>query len=474
MVLNSGIPLYTIGHNHSIINEKRPTVKYKFLARSGKKTKSTFLLLFQRLWITLEFFNRNGLANHAAGGAYGFLLSAAPALLIISFFVNHAMAAYPELVSDLFRSAGFLSDLINIDDLAGKFLGSPGRGLAGVISIISILWTVRICALSVQRGLMVIFPGSGSNPLRNVAVTLGLGLFVILFVFSVLLGSRVASVLYSFPSFSILRSGNSANLALQVRFLSMFCLPLMILAAYRFVPAHPPKLRHIIPGIVVCLLFFEVFSSCFALIINPSRYNLIYGALGRLFLFLANVYFFFASFFFGAQMVLILDSSEALLFIRFRAFHSRSSAEPLKGGAFRRILSVSLKDKLFVSIPGPLEKYLRIYKTGETVFCKGSREQESYYVISGKAGVYLDNEFKKQVAIIDEAHFFGEMEAISSEERAASIRAETDLHVLRLPPELFHSILQIDPDTDETIIKALSERLKSTNKQIMYPPQNPA
>jgi uncharacterized BrkB/YihY/UPF0761 family membrane protein len=36
----------------------------------------------QRLWITARFFNTNGLANHAAAGAFGFLLSAAPVLLL--------------------------------------------------------------------------------------------------------------------------------------------------------------------------------------------------------------------------------------------------------------------------------------------------------------------------------------------------------------------------------------------------------
>jgi len=258
----------------------------------------------------------------------------------------------------------------------------------------------------------------------------------------------------------------------------MLCLPLMVLAAYHFVPVNPPKLKHTIPSVVICILFYMVFSTCFTLIINPGRYSLIYGALGRLFLFLINVYFFFLFFFFGAQMILVLDFSDALLFIRYRTFHSRRSSpsnqtagensdKVFKRGAFRRIFPFSPNNKLFSSVPGPLEKYLRTYKKGETVITQGSRDKESYYIISGRVGVYLDIEFKKRVALIETAHFFGEMETITSEERVASIRAETDLTVLRLPPELFHTILRFDPDTDQNIIKTLSERLKSLDKQVI-------
>ena len=59
------------------------------------------------------------------------------------------------------------------------------------------------------------------------------------------------------------------------------------------------------------------------------------------------------------------------------------------------------------------------------------------------------------------------MESFISEGRVASIKAETDLSVIILPSELFHTILQIDPDTDKNLIKTLSERLKSADQQIM-------
>ena len=418
-----------------------------------EKLKNPFLLLLQRLLITFELFNRNGLTNHAAACAYGFLLSAAPALLFVAFFISRVLSASPELTEGLFRQISSLFSVFNVSDLIDNFLSSTNSGLAGLISVITMFWTARLCALSAQRGLGVIFPGSRSVFKQN-AVTLGLGILTIIFIFTILLGFRLVLNLYQ--SLEFLSTGAFPPIMTHlIQLLFLVLLALLALAAYRFAPANPPKLKNIIPGVLACILFYRIFTAVFAFIIDPGRYNLLYGTLGRLFLFLVNVYFFFTFFFFGAQLIQMLDISDALLFTRFRKVHSK------------RIAPSSLVDKIFASLPGPLNKYSVLYKKGDFVFSKGSQGKETYYVLSGEAGVYLDDKCQNRIALIDETHFFGEMAFIASEGRAASIKAETDLSVLSLPPELFHIILQIDPDTDQSLIRMLSDRLKTANQQVL-------
>jgi membrane protein len=416
-----------------------------------KTIRSLFVLFFQRLWITFELFNRNGLMNHAAACAYGFLLSAAPALLFISFVVSRALTASPDLAESLLRGIGVFFSVFNAKDIINNFLSSSNSGLAGIISVVSIFWTARLCMLSAQRGLGVIFPGSRSV-LKDNVVTLGLGLLAMFIIFIFLLGIRLALNLYSSSGFS--SSTFRPVLFLSAQVFLILSLALLALTAYRFVPANPPKVKSIIPGVLACIVFYMIFNAGFTLLIDPNRYNLLYGTLGRLFLFLVNVYFFFIFFFFGAQFIQVLDISDALLFARFRQGHSK------------RLPSKNPIDKLFAVLPKPLEKYIAFYKKDDSIFALHSQGQDVYYILSGKAGVYLDNECRNRVAFIDEAHFFGEMASIASEGRAASIKAETDLSAIILPPELFRVILQIDPDTDTNIIKAFSERLKSVNQQI--------
>ena len=424
-------------------------------SRFREKIKDFFLLLLQRLLITLQLFNQNGLMNHAAACSYGFLLSAAPALLFIAFVVSQALSASPELAEVMLGQLGALFGIFEAGNLIENFLSSSNSGLAGLVSVVSIFWTARLCALSVQRGLGVVFPGPRSV-LRDNAVTLGLGLFAMFVIFITLLGLRFAVGLYNSTGFSSL-SIFAPVLILSARIFLMLALALMALAAYRFFPANPPKVKTIIPGVLACIIFFRIFTAAFSLIINPDRYNLLYGTLGRLFLFLVNVYFFFVFFFFGAQLIHALSVSEALLFARFRQVHSMS------------LPSKSLFDRAFAALPGSLKKYVSFFKKDDTVFAMHSQGHEVYYILSGKAGVYLDSEGRSKVAVVDEMNFFGEMSSFASDSkggRAASIKAETDLSVLVLPPALFHAILQVDPNTDKSLIKTLSEHLKSANQQI--------
>jgi len=228
----------------------------------------------------------------------------------------------------------------------------------------------------------------------------------------------------------------------------------MVLVSYRIVPMDHPKWKFIIPGALACIIFHQLFSGVFSLIVRPDRYNELYGALGNLFLLLINVYFFFTFFLFGAQLVMVQGLSDALLFIRFRKLKSKGTKPVLPW------------DRIFASLPAPLEKYSGFFKSGDVIVKRGSQDQEVYYILSGKAGVYLDDACLNRIALIDENHFFGEMEFVESEGRSASIKAETDLSVMILSRPLFRTILKSDPDTNQNLILDLSDRLRSTNKQV--------
>ena len=412
--------------------------------------KKGFLLLLQRLLLTIELFNKNGMMNHAAACAYGFLLSAVPALLFISFIVFSFLS--PELVESIIDQMDSIISVFNAENLINNFLDTANFGLTGLISVITIFWTTRLCALSIQRGLGVIFPGTRSI-IKNNAATLGLGLFAMFVIIIALIVFR--SVFIFINTIDFIPGGISEPvLILSSRVIFLFCLALITMTAYRFFPANPPNSKNIIFGALACIVFVQIFTSVFTLLINPDRYNFLYGTLGRLFLFLINIYFFFVFFFFGAQLIRVLDISDALLFIRLKQIHSKQNQKK------------SLTDNIFSAPTKPLLKFKKIFKKGDTIFSLYSQGQEVYYILSGKVGVYLDNEFRNRVAYINEYNFFGEMASITHDGRAASIKAETDLSVLILPPDLFRVILQLDPKVDQNIIKTLSEQLKSINQKV--------
>jgi CRP-like cAMP-binding protein len=178
--------------------------------------------------------------------------------------------------------------------------------------------------------------------------------------------------------------------------------------------------------------------------------------LGGLILLLVNVYFFFILFFLGAQLAYVIDSFDILLFSKLRYIRNEASRN-------------LIERKIFSTTESHLKKYLRSYTKGDILFYKGDHGSEVYFLISGKVAIYLQDttdSSTKKISTLESGVFFGEMEFLLAESRTATVKAETDIVVMCLPPALFDQLLRSDPTISRTIIENLSQRLKVANEKL--------
>jgi membrane protein len=406
--------------------------------------------LFQRVWISIQYFGSNGLANHAAAGAYGFLLSLMPALLIVAFLISGIYASSPHEVAGLILQMGFLGDVFDIGSTVERFLDTFHPGFAGLTSLVNILLAAIVFAFSMQRGLNSIFPNTKAvNPVKNWLVPLGLEMAVILFVFITVVSARLSLMLFGMDA-------NGGLLKIVYLFSPFAGLGLLILGAYSLVPNRPPGRRSSLSGMALCISVYAILSALFNVFINPARYNFLYGTLSNLILLLAKVYFFFVFFFIGAQFAFVCEYFDALLFIKLRMIRS--------------VPGVFFIDKFLFSSAanGRLQRYVRVYKQGETIFLQGEDSHDIYYILSGSVSIYINkkNGEQNRIALIEADNFFGEMGHVLASRRSATAKADFTLTALVLPPSLFVQILTIDRNAENKVIETLSERLKQTNEQL--------
>ena len=87
-----------------------------------------------------------------------------------------------------------------------------------------------------------------------------------------------------------------------------FLLSLLVFAlAYRFGPGVPVMFRNIIPGAIFAALSFEILKNVFAFYVAHFRaYDIIYGSLGGILLFLTSVYVSAAILLAGGEIVLAM------------------------------------------------------------------------------------------------------------------------------------------------------------------------
>jgi len=421
----------------------------------------------QCLAITLDFFGENSLANHASACAYGFLLSAAPALMLVSFFLFTAFSlltgkgeAYdPHALAAQISSIPFLEGVLNEAWLVNTLpsfaeSGLKLRGMAGVVSIACIFWAGRVFALSLQRGLKIIFTGTKKrNPLTDNIAVLFVELAVLIAVMLMLLFSQSARHIYEifsdFPGMSIFLSILSRY---NINFLFLFLLALLFYLICRYFIANGPSRRSALWGTICFVFSSAVLSRILTILLDQTRYNFLYGTLGSLVTLLVKVFFFFMFFFVCAQLASVLDSFDALLFIKL-----------YKARMKKRL---GLLDKLFFSAEGKLQKYFRTYPGGTTIFSRKDTGEEVFYLLEGEVEIFmLSEDSGEKPVVLKEGDFFGEMGHLLSENRSATTKARSDASVLVLPPVLFDEMLKYDTAMGRTIMEHLSGRLKAMNDQ---------
>jgi membrane protein len=443
----------------------------------GKKIKtffSSFLLtgrtILQRLIITFQFFTENSLENHACACAYGFLLSAAPVLMLLSFilfsifhsFIGGANNTHVEAVlSQLISNITFLNGVLNEAWLAEELPaiaegGMRLRGIAGLVSAIGIFWSGRIFILSLQRGLKVIFKGTQKrNPMFEMLVVFTVELAVLIGAILIIFFGATARRIYQFIGqnfdtdfFSYFHS------LFNIRVASFFLMMIIFYFVCRHLIANGPSRISAFWGGLCFSLSYTVFSLIMNIFLIQTRYNFLYGALGSLIFLLVNVFCFFLFFFSCAQLTKVLDSFDTLLFLRFR--QARMNTGRPKFEHF-----------LFLSEEGKLQKYSHSYPAKTVIFSKGDEGNDIFYLLEGEVDIFLSDENTgEKPATLQQGAFFGEMGHLLSENRTATAKAKTAVTALVLPPPLFDELLKYDTSMDRTLMELMSQRLKARNEQL--------
>ena len=425
--------------------------------------KGTFRNFFQRIFITMQFFGENSLANHAAAGAYGFLLSVAPMLLLLSYFLLYTFRETGQAAAALVENIPFFDIIINENWQSNDSSVVSLPGISSIISIVSIFWAGRLLAVSLQRGLKIIFIGEKKrNTVTDNLLTFLIELLVLIFsLFVIIMSQTVIQLLETFEfitenSFLFYLTSQAGHIML-----SGIVLGLVSYCAYRFIPANTPGRIPALRGSLFSVFAWICISTALGMLLRQAKYNFLYGTLGSLIILLINVYFYFLLFFFGAQYAYVLNHFDALLFMRMRQARLDSAKKNVSLSAFiNRIIN-----RLFISLKGRLTKYHRLHKAGETIFFQGDRGDEIFYLLEGEVEVYISTSQNGSTlaATLREATFFGEMSYLLCEARTATIKAKTDVSVLALPPYLFDEILKHDKSIDRNIIEHLSRRIKDGN-----------
>jgi membrane protein len=285
----------------------------------------------RRIWVftkqTFLSYNRDQCAQHAAAIAYHVLFSIIPlsifgvsiAAFVLSddslrtHFINSLLDALP-----LSQTEGRDSIDNAIED--ARSIGGP----IAVISLAALLWTASSMFGAVRKALNAVYKVDEYRPyFRGKLVDLlQIGIVSLILLSSIaatglLRTAREVSVDFLGPLGS-----NNALWEIPALVLPALISLATFLLLYRFVPAAHPRWRDVVPGALLATLLFEVLKNSFALYVaNFNNYDVIYGSLAGVLLFLLYTYL--------SSIILLIGAEFSHTFQRFHSGDLAAELHPV-------------------------------------------------------------------------------------------------------------------------------------------------
>jgi membrane protein len=276
---------------------------------SNYSIKKVLLQLLDLPIEVLKRFQRDRLNRHAAALAYSSLLALAP-MLAIAFLMLSMVPSFAELSSSLEEFiVQFLVPAAGEDlrQLIEQFAGQAGK--LTFVGVLFFMLTALLLLFNIENSFNDIWGvGQGRTPTNRLTVY-----WALLSLGPVLMG---ASLVISTNLLS-LTAAAGAEIGVQVKPLGNLVLPILFemlafLLLYLIMPNVRVSLKHALAGAIVASILFEVSKRLFGLyIMKLSNFELVYGALSTLPIFLVWVYFSWGIALIGAEVVAVLQERTA-------------------------------------------------------------------------------------------------------------------------------------------------------------------
>jgi len=111
-----------------------------------------------------------------------------------------------------------------------------------------------------------------------------------------------------------------------------------------------------------------------------------------------------------------------------------------------------------------LQRYLKTYQKGDTLFVEGEESQDLYVLVSGHLEVLIGE--KKIAEITEPGALFGELSSLLGAKRTATVQAENEVKVLRIPKNEVSTFLKNFPAVAAKITEIIARRLDESSQAV--------
>lgn len=407
-----------------------------------------FTKIKQFVFLSVKSCGYNNLWESAASCSYSFIFSVVPVVLIILTVLISILKVEPELLKILLDFCERFSSFYDFNSLINNLINKKSFSFIDIFVGIWVIWMARKMFMSIIQAMYRIFRSKTKRlSIFNQALTfisefVLVVLFIIVMIFVFLFNKFLKSSIFNpiKESFPLIFNTNSNRIVSSVLYLMLF---LITLYFYKFMSGTKPdwSLCLFYAGISTGVTF--VISFFINKFMHFTNYNIIYGTISTLFIFLFKVYMFFAVFLVCAQMVFVSQFFEELLIAQLYTMQRQT------GNSFANWWTQKFFGKPYIH---KLKVQAKKINAGEKIYSEGEKSDFVYFIQSGKVEEINDGVEN----FYGKGEFFGEISGILNTRRITSAVAVENCNLMIFETDVFLDLIQKNKAASSKALKRLN------------------
>lgn len=398
------------------------------------------------LFVAFEMFKafqRHNAFGLSASLSFYAMFALIPLLLLMFFLLSHLVFSSDYTIVKLAIITGNLVPQLSSTIMVEVYNAANQKAAWGALGLFILLWSVTPLASSMRSAFyniisLVEAPSFVKRKIKDIFAILGMLLLFFLFTFAGLMLENVVAFLGA--NNQLLEHGVLAGL------ISLTLTTLLIATFYfAFFPIRL-NIRHIFIGALFTAILWLLMRPAFTLFLSVNQsYGSVFGSMKNVFISITWLYFNFAVFLLGTELIATLRKKDVLL---------------LKG-LFDDSVSTVLTNKENY-IKRLMQHYGKSYGQGEYIFHSGDTAYQLYYLVNGQVQLLQNGKVMRN---IEPGNYFGEMAMLSNTPTIADAVVSSDqADVITIRTDNIETLLLDEPKVAMRFLRQLASRLQKRNE----------
>ncbi len=417
-------------HNH--FSDHPAIAKPK--ARIAKYRYDTPLFVLRETFSAFKLHNGWGLS---ASLSFYAMFAMIPMALLMFFFLSHLVFSSHSAVVNLASITSSLEPKLSRRIMLEIHKVADHQTAWSALSTVALFWFAIPLSSTLRSAFQTIFaitehPSFIRKSIQDILSVIGILLMFFMFTFFDLMLEKVSQLLgLSIAHSSIFDSAGS-----------LITITALLTLFYRaFLPISAP-LKTILMGSIITAILWMAMRPLFSEVLSVNHtYGAIFGGMKNVFISLAWLYYTFAIFLLGTELISTLKKRDVLL--------------------LRGLFNESIRrNPNFVS--KVMSRHGCIYRGGEVVFNIGDEGRDLYYIADGKIRLVYENRLIRHLSAGD---FFGEMAILGDSVRIADAIVDSDFcDIIVINANNIQTLILNEPKVAMSFLKHMALQLKNSQQ----------